>query len=524
MEAIIFTAEDLNQMNGRGITEKAVRTQIETFKKSRFRLTLCLPATLGNGITTIPEDKIAEMLRFHKRSADEGRFLKFVPASGAASRMFKTLLAFKNSTDQLDQADITRRAQQGDNEAQELLHFIGGIKSLAFFKDLTRVMDHHGLKTDDIIAKNDFRLILDYLLTSRGLNYSRLPKALLAFHHYPDRNRTPFEEHLVEAAGYIRDNNGICRIHVTISPEDREGFTRLLKETKPLYEKKYDVRFEIHFSAQKKSTDTLAVDMDNTPFRDQEGALVFRPGGHGALIENLNDTNEDLLYIKNIDNVLPDRLKPPTLLWKKILGGYLTKTQQKIFTILTKLNNGEKQTEFLEQSLEFAQNELSILPTPGNKLESKEEKAAFLFTKLNRPIRVCGMVQNEGEPGGGPFWVAGKDGSLSLQIVEQAQVDTHSLKQQDIWKQATHFNPVDIVCGIRNYQGENFDLRDYVDKKAVFISTKSKDGRKLKALELPGLWNGAMSDWITIFVDVPVITFNPVKTISDLLRKEHHVE
>ncbi|MCD6467736.1 MAG: DUF4301 family protein [Thermoplasmata archaeon] len=517
----MFSPDDLRQIKKRGITEKTVKAQIETFKKSRFCLRLCSPSTPGNGIISIPEKEIDGILLNHQKSADEGRFVKFVPASGAASRMFKTLLWFRNSNDQLDREKIILRAQKGDNEAKKLVRFMEGIRNFAFFKDLKKVMDQDGLKTDDLIAKGTFRLILDYLLTPRGLNYAGLPKGLLKFHHYPEHSRTPLEEHLVEAAHYARDGEGICRIHFTLSSEDRKGVTRLLERTTPLYEKKYNVRFEMDFSVQKESTDTLAVDMDNNPFRDKKGELLFRPGGHGALIENLNETKGDIVYIKNIDNVVPDRLKLSTFLWKKILGGYLTKTQQKIFTCLKRLKKGEEEAEFVEECLKFARDQLFIVPPPGKQLEATEEKIEFLIKKLNRPLRVCGMVKNEGEPGGGPFWVKGKDGSLSPQIVEHAQVDLDSREQQDIWKAATHFNPVDIVCGIRNYQGRNFDLRHYVDREAVFISKKSKDGRDLKALELPGLWNGAMADWITIFVEVPIITFNPVKTINDLLRKEH---
>ncbi|MCX8012648.1 MAG: DUF4301 family protein, partial [Desulfobacterota bacterium] len=358
------------------------------------------------------------------------------------------------------------------------------------------------------------------LLTDLGLTYAQLPKALIKFHTYPDGNRTALEEHLVEAVAYVQDQNKISRLHFTVSPEHEKLFVQHLKIVKPKYEEKYQVKFQVDFSLQKPSTNTIAVRLDNHPFRDKAGRLVFRPGGHGTLIENLNALNADLIYIKNIDNVTPDRLKDETFLWKKILGGYLVKTQERIFAYLKELENREDK-KLLKEIFDFTNDELFILPPSNKQLSSLKNKREFLFKKLNRPIRIGGMVKNQGEPGGGPFWVKGKDEALSLQVVEDAQVDMTSKEQRLIWNQATHFSPVDFVCGVRDYKGDPFDLKKYVDPAAVFISLKSKDGEPLKALELPGLWNGGMADWISIFVEVPLITFTPVKTVNDLLRPEH---
>jgi hypothetical protein len=344
---------------------------------------------------------------------------------------------------------------------------------------------------------------------------------LLKFHQYSNGRRTAFEEHLVEAADYVKDAHGLCRLHFTVSSEHQKRFEGLLEEVRHRYEKNYNARFQVDFSLQKRSTDTIAVDIYNQPFREKDGKLLFRPGGHGALIENLNDLKGDIIYIKNIDNVATDRIKGPTFLWKKILAGCLIELQKKIFTYLERLVAQKPDEQFLDEVTDFARERLCLTPPNSWQRKSIREKREFLLNKLNRPLRVCGMVKNEGEPGGGPFWVEGKDGALSMQIVESAQVDPNSNEQQAIFASGTHFNPVDIVCGVRDYIGDPFDLWNYIDADAVFISQKSKDGRNLKALELPGLWNGAMANWITLFVEVPIITFNPVKTINDLLRKEH---
>lgn len=504
-----------------GITVEHVMSQIEIFKKKPFYIKLNRPCTIGDGIRVIPEDEIQELILHHQEAAGKGRLLKFVPASGAASRMFKSLLNFNNLNHKIDRDYIARKAAEGDKQAEDVLYFMDRIRQFAFFDDLKSSLSASGLDIDTHISKGQFKEIIYYLLTPQGLNCANLPKGLLKFHQYPDGNRTAFEEHLAEAADYVKDAHDVCRLHFTISPEHQESFKGLMKDVRNEYEKKYNARFQVDFSLQKRSTDTIAVDLGNHPFREKDGKLLFRPGGHGVLIENLNDLKGDIIYIKNIDNVAPDRIKGSTFLWKKILSGCLIELQKKIFTYLERLVAQKPGERFLDEVIEFVRDRLFMLPPASYQHMSIREKRESLLNKLNRPLRVCGMVKNEGEPGGGPFWVEGKEDTLFLQIVESAQVDPKSNEQQAIFASGTHFNPVDIVCGVRDYKGEAFNLRNYVNRNAVFISRKSKEGRNLKALELPGLWNGAMANWITVFMEVPIITFNPAKTINDLLRKEH---
>jgi hypothetical protein len=375
------------------------------------------------------------------------------------------------------------------------------LENFAFYPELLAAVEKSG-------GEPGLKLYLECLLTARGLNYGSLPKGLLQFHSYGNSSRTPFEEHLVEGALYARDFNGLVRLHFTVSPEHAGGFTNLLDAVKASFEKEYGVTLEVTFSQQKPSTDTIAVGPDNEPFREKDGTLLFRPGGHGALLENLNDLDADLVFIKNIDNVVPDRLKNHTVDWKKVLAGLLLHYQEKIFIYQKELEKYSSSLEsgFLAEAAE------------------KEDLVQYLREKFNRPLRVCGMVKNLGEPGGGPFWALNSDGTISLQIAESVQIDMANPVQAKIAKHASHFNPVDLVCGLKNYKGEKYDLMKHRDPMTGFISQKSKDGKELKAQELPGLWNGAMSDWNTIFVEVPVITFNPVKTVNDLLRYEHQPE
>jgi len=382
-------------------------------------------------------------------------------------------------------------------------------------------MSEDGLDIDTLTDDGHFKEVIEYLLGQKGLGYTQLPKALLVFHRYADGNRTAFEEHLVEAVEYVRDVNGMCRLYFTVSPEHKQAFEDFLRKIVPRYEKHYGIQFSVEFSVQERATDTIAVDLENKPFRLNDGTIFFRPGGHGALIENLSNIDGDIIFIKNIDNVVHDRLKDQTFQWKRALGGCLIQIQQKIFFYLERLTKKPLDEELLDEAIEFAKNDLYIIPSNSEDMTSSKEKQAFLISKLNRPVRVCGMVRNKGEPGGGAFWVKSKDGSLSLQIVESAQIDPESEEQQSVFRSSMYFNPVDIVCGVRDRHGKAYDLRHYVDPEAALISIKSEDGRELKALELPGLWNGAMSDWNTIFIEVPLITFNPVKTINDLLREQH---
>jgi hypothetical protein len=523
MGEVRFSHADRRQMKGLGITEDQVRAQLEVFRKTSFFVHLDRFCTPQDGVQRIPREETEKYLDLHRGAAQKGRFTKFVPASGAATRMFQSLLQIYHLPQFLDVEELRRRVECGVSVACDFLTFMQSIRRFAFVEDLEAVIGRDGLSLDALIERNEFRTILDYVLTERGLNFCSAPKGLIKFHKYSTECRTAFEEHMVEAARYISHGGGLCGIHFTISPEHEMRFMRLSEKIKRSYEERFGVSYDICFSFQKESTNTIAVDANNQPFREISGRLVFRPGGHGALIENLNDLKGDLIYIKNVDNLVPDHFGETTAFWKKVLGGYLVEIQETVHGHIRKLKDSMS-LELIEEADRFAREKLLIQFPRAYETCSLEEKHAFLLDELNRPIRVCGVVKNIGEPGGAPFWVKGKKGSLSLQIVEKAQVNSNCPEQQRIWMSSTHFNPVDIVCAVRDYEDKLFDLRQYVDPEAVFITKKSKDGRELKALELPGLWNGAMSDWITIVVDVPRITFNPVKTVFDLLKPEHQPE
>jgi hypothetical protein len=517
-----LTEQDRLQAQSLGITEAQIFSQIHLFEKSSCFIRLQRPCTVGDGIQLIPEDAMEPLRRIQAEAASKGRCMKFVPASGAASRMFQGLSYYLHQQAIEAFAEIRRQATAGDARAAAVIQFFDEIQEFAFWDELQTSMASAGILTD---ANRDparhWRAVLDCLLTERGLHYEGLPKGMIKFHRYPEGGRTAFEEHLVEAVHYLRDARDMCRLHFTISPEHREGFEALFASLRKTYQERYRIDLEVGFSEQARSTDTIAVDPDNCPFRDRKGLLVFRPGGHGALLDNLNDRYADLIYIKNIDNVVSDHLKEPTIVWKQVLGGYLVTVQDKVHGFVQSLSEGIAADQVLAEAAGYVEHELG-LPLPGEfRVWSSLQRQEYLLGCLNRPVRVCGMVRNVGEPGGGPFWVQDRDGTVSRQIVESAQVDLQSREQQAIWNAATHFNPVDLVCGVRDYRGNPFDLRRYVDPDAVFISHKSKDGRELKALELPGLWNGAMANWITLFVEVPRVTFNPVKTVNSLLASEH---
>jgi len=508
----LFTKQDFEQIQARGITLEQVESQIETFKKGFSYSHLQRPCTKGDGITVLKESDLERLGKIYSKAALSGRAMKFVPASGAASRMFQVLLSA------MDQSDT----QSGLTEAErrDLNQFMSQIQRYAFYDDLNSVMSKAGVAIETLVSKDHYGEILKYLLTDKGLNYGHLCKGLIKFHRYPDHCRTPFEEHLVEAAAYTQDKKKVARVHLTIPSEQRDAIETHVEEVRGRYEKS-GVKIQIEYSIQKSSTDTLAVDLDNQPFRDRDGKLVFRPGGHGALLENLEELGGEIIFIKNIDNVAPDKLKGKTYTYKKALGGLLVELQDQKFSYLRKLSKKNVTDKLLKEAFEFARENLSVVPSKQIHQGTKQEKVSFLLDKLNRPLRVCGMVKSTGEPGGGPFWVSQDDKTASPQIVESSQVNMESAKQRDIWASSTHFNPVDIVCGIRDFLGRPFDLKRYHDPGACFISTKSMDGKQLKALELPGLWNGGMANWNTVFVEVPLVTFNPVKTFVDLLQEAH---
>jgi hypothetical protein len=514
----MFTPNDLNQFQSKGIEIKIIEKQIEDFKKGFPFAQLINAATIGNGIHSLNPQQIEHYLNYYVEHSKENVIIKFVPASGAASRMFKRLFEFVENYKETPEDKI---AFQKDQSFDSVFNFIKRIKDFAFYEDLKAVLLKDGFQIDKLIQDEKYQVIVDYLLNPKGLDYGNLPKGLLKFHNYKAGNRMPIEEHLVEAALYGKDNDEKAAIHFTVSPEHLAKFKIQIENVIQAYEDMHKIKFDVSFSFQKASTDTIAVNMDNDPFRNRDGSLVFRPGGHGALIENLNDLDGDVVFIKNIDNVVPDILKPDTKTFKEVIGGLLLETQFKTFTYLKELEQNQTDELKLEEISKFAVESANIKLPKGFTSFAKDQKKKFLFHHLNRPIRICGMVKNEGEPGGGPFWVKNSKGEVSLQIVESSQVNLDDQGQKEIMQTATHFNPVDLVCGIKDYKGNAFDLHHYIDPETGFISIKSKDGKDLKALELPGLWNGAMANWITLFVEVPISTFNPVKTVNDLLREQH---
>lgn len=519
MEKFTFSEADRRQMRSLGISEAQALSQMEMHEKSSFRLRLASPCTLKSGVQKIAHESTKRYLRFHSEAARLGRFRKFVPASGAATRMFESLLGIYHMP---PEDPLGLRAENGASRASDLLKFMHDIRRFPFFEDLDAVLARDGFSLTGLISTGRPRKALQYLLSDRGLDYGALPKALLKFHRRPSGSRTAFEEHLVEGIDYLSDGKYSCALHFTISPEHEKRFLHLLDAVKHGYAERYGTDFDVAFSFQNPSTNTIAAGAGNVPFRDAHGRLHFRPGGHGALLDNLNDLKGDLIYIKNVDNLCQDHLKDTGVFWKRVLGGYLVEVQRRVHSHIRKLL--DRSSVSLRPTEELLKNTLMIELPAGYGYWSMEKKRVFLLSRLNRPIRVCGVVPNEGEPGGAPFWVEDKSGGVSVQIVEQAQVDLDSLEQRDIWRSSTHFNSVDLVCAVRDYQGKPFDLKRYVDPDAVFLTKKSRDGRELQALELPGLWNGSMADWISIMVEVPSTTFSPVKTVFDLLRPEHQPE
>jgi len=508
----LFTKQDIEQIQARGITLQQAESQIETFRKGFSYCHLQRPCTKGDGITVLKKSDLERLGQIYSQATLSGKAMKFVPASGAASRMFQVLLTAKDQT--------APDSSLNDEEQRDLKQFINHLQRYAFYDDLNAVMRMAGLDIEALISKGQYGETLEYLLTDKGLNYGHLCKGLIKFHRYPDHCRTPFEEHLVEAAAYMQDKRNVARIHFTVPAEQRETIRAHLDEVKGRFESP-SVKFEIGLSIQKPSSDTIAVNLDNEPFRAGESGLVFRPGGHGALLENLQELDAEIIFIKNIDNVVPDRLKGETYTYKKALGGLLVEIQNQTFGYLKELSKKNITDKLLNEAFAFAREKLSVLPSEQVHQGTKQGKVSFLLDKLNRPMRVCGMVKSTGEPGGGPFWVGRDNKAATPQIVESSQVNMESTEQRDIWNSSTHFNPVDIVCGLQDFCKKPFDLSRFYDPSTCFISTKFMDGKPLKALELPGLWNGGMAFWNTIFAEVPLITFNPVKTFLDLLEEAH---
>ncbi len=455
-------------------------------------------------------------MKFYEETSSSLEVLKFVPASGAASRMFKHLFEFREKIRNGENPDILLE----DKGFNSVFNFFASIKKFAFYQALKEKIAANNLSIETLLEEKNYGEILDYFLTEKGLNYGNLPKGLLLFHKYENGARLAIEEHLMEGIHYAAGGSGKVKIHFTVSENHKPLFQKAFDELTPKYEKTFGVTFDIDMSIQKSSTDTIAVDMSNEPFRLDDGSILFRPGGHGALIENLNDLSADVIFIKNIDNIVPDKLREPTYFYKKVIGGLLLEVQNQAFKYLEKLEIADVTDEELDEMKTFLERDLQQQITSDFTSFNRMEKIDFFYTIFNRPFRVCGMVKNEGEPGGGPFRVL-KNGEISLQIVESSQIDFSKKDQAEIVKNATHFNPVDLVCATKDFKGNKFNLLSFVDPETGFISSKSKDGRDLKAQELPGLWNGAQANWNTLFVEVPIITFNPVKTINDLLRDQH---
>lgn len=504
----MLTKHDEQQLAAKGISIPTFEGQLNNFKTGFPYLKVDGAATIGSGIVKLTDDQTKEFIEiWDKYKAENYDILKFVPASGAASRMFKNLFAFLDSDYNNPTTDFEK-------------YFFANIKQFAFYDELNKTcLTLHNKGVEELVETEKYKTVVAALLKEDGMNYGQLPKGLLLFHKYDEGIRTAMEEHLVEAAQYA-STNGKAQVHFTVSEEHIELFKQKVEEKKSYYEQMFNVSYDISFSTQKASTDTVAANPDNTPFRNDDGSLLFRPGGHGALIQNLNELNADIVFIKNIDNVVPDHLKDETTKWKKVIAGVLVELQQKCFDYLKLLKSSQYDKQDILIVKDFLEHELCC-KLDYAKAMSDIELVDFLIEKLNRPIRVCGMVKNSGEPGGGPFFVYNADNTISLQILESSQLDVNNPETMNMFTKGTHFNPVDLVCATKDYKGNKFNLPDFVDPLTGFISKKSKNGKELKALELPGLWNGAMSNWNTIFVEVPAITFNPVKTVNDLLREQH---
>ena len=506
----MWNENDKKLMAAKGIDESVIEAQLKRFETGFPWLKLEAAATVGNGITRLDSKQQSQCIKLWKEFQGGGATIeKFQPASGAASRMFKNLFAFVNEGKAAPETEFERQ-------------FFEGITQFAFYPQLNKTcVNLYKNNVTELIEAGRYADVLKALLLSDGMNYGALPKGLLRFHRTTAGSvHTPLEEHLEEGAQYAADADRCVRIHFTVSPEHRSGFEKLIKAKVPLMEKVWGVKYDITLSEQKASTDTIAVNMDNTPYRDANGNLLFRPAGHGALLENLNERDADVVFIKNVDNVVPLRLRSVSTRFKKIIGGYLVQVQRQIKKYLEILDKGNVKTSVLKEMLRYASQTLCIVDTSTETMDDNA-LAAWLRDKFNRPIRVCGVVPNEGEPGGGPYLAYNADGSASPQILESAQINPDDAAAVEMMKSGTHFNPVDLVCYIKDYKGIKFDLRNFVDVETGFISIKSKDGVDIKALELPGLWNGSMSNWNTIFIEVPIETFNPVKTVNDLLRRAH---
>ena len=497
-----FTEKDVLQIESMGATVQDVLAQFSHFEKGFPYVNIVKPATIHDGIIAVDIHDIQIDIAEYEQHIAGKKTVKFVPASGAASRMFKDIFSFLDTENE----DVTQKA----------LLFLQQLPQYAFYDDLKKVMEEKGYSLEKEVERKNYKTVISFLLDECGLNYKNLPKALLKFHHYAENNRVALEEHLVEAALYARNSDGICSVHFTLSPAHIDLFCCCMEKIKPCYEERFGVKYDITYSIQDPATDTLASTEDYQPCRDSEGKLLFRPAGHGALIHNVNRLDADIIFIKNIDNVITENRLSDTILYKKVLALTLLKVEKQLHRYLSEFES--------PVSLEKKREIVSFMNRTFS-LDLKEEITEDALRKmLDRPLRVCGMVKNEGEPGGGPFFVKDEENGMTLQIVETSQMDMQDPLTQRCLQQATHFNPVDLVCSIKNYKGEKMNLTAFIDPETGFISEKSSHGKTLKAMELPGLWNGAMAKWNTLFVEVPLTTFNPVKTVFDLGKAKRNNE
>ena len=496
--------EDLKkELEQLGKSVAKVEEQLNRFKNGFPYLEIKKPATVGDGIIKLSEADLDRYSSIYEKQSGDYEITKFVPASGAASRMFKRLFEFLTE----DESEV--------EESKFLTKFFDGIEHFAFYNSLNKKLEAQGTSVAEAKKNKNYHQIVEALLNEDGLGYGQLPKGLLEFHSYGDDAKTPTAEHFTEGEKYAKGKGGKVRLHFTVSPEHQKAFEAEVAELKKNFSD-----YEVTFSQQDPDTDTIAVTPENEPFREEDGSLLFRPAGHGALIENLNEIDADIVFIKNIDNVVPDKLKEPTIKYKKALGGLLIDVQTKLFAHLQTLDKDPTEDQLTEIE-KFAQEELMLTFKNAYNVQPLGYKLMYIKSLLKRPLRVCGMVPNTGEPGGGPFWTQESNGSQTLQIVETSQFNPDDKDAEAVLQLATHFNPVDLICAFKDYKGQKFDLRKFVDPDTGFITEKSKNGKDLKALEMPGLWNGAMSKWTTLFVEVPIETFNPVKTVNDLLREQH---
>lgn len=503
MKKIILSPKDIRQIKAAGISPAGVEKQLAAYRQGAGCLKLNRHCAVEDGIVSVSPGQRKKLIDLYESEAGGYKLIKFVPASGAASRMFSGWFSASEKGG-FGSAELNRK-------------FFRDLKKLPFFPLMAE--SKAGGK---LLKRKDIKGLLEFILGKDGLNYGNLPKALILFHRYPEgESSTALEEHLAETAGYISAPGGVSHLHFTLSPEHKQIIKQYLRNLIAKHECFGRKKFNITLSVQSASTNTIAVDENDLPLRNEKGELVFRPGGHGALLTNLNNLDADFIFIRNIDNITPKPLSAKNLPFRKMLGGMAMVIQKEIFSFLHTLEAQKADSFDIEKMVKYCSQTLHIIFPQSFARLSKNKRSRIIFSLLNRPLRICGMVKNDGEPGGGPFWVEEKNGAQTLQIVESGHVDKKNSGQQAIWLQAQYFNPVDMVCCIRNYRGEKFVLDEYVDKNAYLITTKNEKGKTFKALEMPGLWNGGMAYWNTVFVELPLTVFNPVKTVYDLLRPEH---